>query len=176
MRAMSRAVETLGAGSPWLLAKREFLAPSIAGDLRAVLQDWLPLVEAARHDHWVARIGELAGGPTVRDISEMPDDGRFCAAHVIHDLWRITEGGDLDGLNPKVLVLLIGALGFLWWLSSQWFVGPSGPYVSAALARNHCKSLFCQSRSDTSLPVVTPNTYAFARSVRRAKPAVRIYW
>jgi PPM family protein phosphatase len=27
-------------------------------------------------------------------------------------------------------VLLIGALGFLWWLSSQWFVGPSGPYVA----------------------------------------------
>lgn len=25
-----------------------------------------------------------------------------------HVLWRITEGGDLDGLNPKVLVLLIG--------------------------------------------------------------------
>ncbi|MEN6544659.1 MAG: GDSL-type esterase/lipase family protein, partial [Armatimonadia bacterium] len=25
-----------------------------------------------------------------------------------HILWRITEGGDLDGLNPKVLVLLIG--------------------------------------------------------------------
>lgn len=25
-----------------------------------------------------------------------------------HILWRITEGGDLDGLSPKVLVLLIG--------------------------------------------------------------------
>lgn len=25
-----------------------------------------------------------------------------------HILWRITEGGDLDGLHPKVLVLLIG--------------------------------------------------------------------
>ncbi|MEI6502479.1 MAG: GDSL-type esterase/lipase family protein [Armatimonadota bacterium] len=25
-----------------------------------------------------------------------------------HVLWRITEGGDLDGLNPKVLVLMIG--------------------------------------------------------------------
>ncbi len=27
-------------------------------------------------------------------------------------------------------VLLVGALGFLWWLSSQWFVGPSGEYVA----------------------------------------------
>jgi protein phosphatase len=27
-------------------------------------------------------------------------------------------------------VLLVGALGFVWWLSSQWFVGPSGAYVA----------------------------------------------
>jgi len=27
-------------------------------------------------------------------------------------------------------VLLIGALGFVWWLSSQWFVGPSDEYVA----------------------------------------------
>ncbi|HYN56165.1 MAG TPA: PP2C family serine/threonine-protein phosphatase [Motilibacterales bacterium] len=27
-------------------------------------------------------------------------------------------------------VLLIGTLGFLWWLSSQWFVGPNGGYVA----------------------------------------------
>jgi PPM family protein phosphatase len=27
-------------------------------------------------------------------------------------------------------VLLLGALGFLWWLSSQWFVGPNAGYVA----------------------------------------------
>ena len=27
-------------------------------------------------------------------------------------------------------VLLVGALGFVWWLSSQWFVGPSAQYVA----------------------------------------------
>jgi hypothetical protein len=27
-------------------------------------------------------------------------------------------------------VLLVGALGFLWWLSSQWFVGPNAGYVA----------------------------------------------
>ena len=27
-------------------------------------------------------------------------------------------------------VLLVGALGFTWWLSSQWFVGPNGEYVA----------------------------------------------
>ncbi len=65
---------------------------AIAGDLRTVLNEWLPHVGPARHDAWLTRIGDLAGGPTVRDIKELPDDGRFCAAHVIHDIWRATEG------------------------------------------------------------------------------------
>jgi acetolactate synthase I/II/III large subunit len=65
---------------------------ALAGDLARVLRDWLPLVQAARHDAWIGRIGELAGGPTVRDIEDLPDDGRFCAAHVIHDIWKATNG------------------------------------------------------------------------------------
>jgi acetolactate synthase-1/2/3 large subunit len=65
---------------------------AIAGDLKAVLQEWLPLVEPARHDAWLAHIEELAGGVTVRDIAELPDDGRLLAAQVIHDIWRATEG------------------------------------------------------------------------------------
>ncbi len=65
---------------------------AVQGDLKAVLRDWLPQVEAQRHDAWLARIGELACGPTVRDIDELPDDGTLCAAHVIHDIWRATAG------------------------------------------------------------------------------------
>jgi acetolactate synthase-1/2/3 large subunit len=65
---------------------------AIAGDLARVLRDWMPLVKSARHDAWITRIGELAGGPTVRDIEDLPDDGRFCAAHVIHDIWKATNG------------------------------------------------------------------------------------
>jgi acetolactate synthase-1/2/3 large subunit len=65
---------------------------AIAGDLRAVLNEWLPLVQKANHDAWITRIGELADGPTVRDIEDLPDDGRFCAAHVIHDIWKATNG------------------------------------------------------------------------------------
>ena len=49
-------------------------------------------MESAQHDAWITRIGELAGGPTVRDIEELPDDGRLCAAHVIHDIWKATAG------------------------------------------------------------------------------------
>ena len=65
---------------------------AIAGDLKTVLKDLLPLVESARHEAWITRIGELAGGPTVRDIEELPDNGRLCAAHVIHDIFKATAG------------------------------------------------------------------------------------
>ncbi len=65
---------------------------AVQGDLKTVLREWLPQVAAKRHDEWVARIGDLAGGPTVRDIQELPDDGTLCAAHVIHDIWKATEG------------------------------------------------------------------------------------
>ncbi len=65
---------------------------AIAGDLKTVLKDLLPLVESAQHDAWLTRIGELAGGETVRDIADLPDNGRLCAAHVIHDIWKATAG------------------------------------------------------------------------------------
>jgi acetolactate synthase-1/2/3 large subunit len=65
---------------------------AIQGDLKSVLQEWLPQVKAQRHDAWITRISDLACGPTVRDIEELPDDGTLCAAHVIHDIWKATEG------------------------------------------------------------------------------------
>ena len=65
---------------------------AIAGDLRTVLQAWLPTLTGKRHDAWLARIGELAGGATVRDIAELPDNGKLYAAHVIHDIWKATAG------------------------------------------------------------------------------------
>jgi acetolactate synthase I/II/III large subunit len=65
---------------------------AIAADLKAALRAWLPLVEPAAHDAWIGRIGELAGGATVRDIDDLPDNGHLCAAHVIHDIWKATSG------------------------------------------------------------------------------------
>ena len=63
---------------------------AIAGDLKTVLQAWLPKIAGARHETWIARIEQLAGGQTVRDIAELPDNGKLCAAHVIHDIWKGT--------------------------------------------------------------------------------------
>jgi acetolactate synthase I/II/III large subunit len=63
---------------------------AIAGDLKTVLQAWLPKIAGARHDGWLSTIENLAGGTTVRDIAELPDNGRLLAAHVIHDIWKVT--------------------------------------------------------------------------------------
>jgi acetolactate synthase-1/2/3 large subunit len=40
----------------------------------------------------MARIGGEKGDAAVRDIQSLPDTGKLHAAHVIHDLWRLTEG------------------------------------------------------------------------------------
>ena len=63
---------------------------AIAGDLKTTLAAWLPKIAGARHDAWISHIERLAGGNTVRDIAELPDNGRLCAAHVIHDIWKAT--------------------------------------------------------------------------------------
>src|SRR5204862_5483063 len=41
---------------------------------------------------WLAYISDLKGDSAVRDIQNLPDDGHLYAAHVINDIWRMTEG------------------------------------------------------------------------------------
>ena len=65
---------------------------AIAGDLRAVLQAWLPHVPEGRRESWHARVRSFAGGPTVRDLTGIDDPGPLQAAQVIHEIWRATEG------------------------------------------------------------------------------------
>ena len=65
---------------------------AIAGDLREVVEGWLPGVAARDRSAWLAHIHALTGDAAVRDIQNLPDDGHLYAAHVIHDLWRITHG------------------------------------------------------------------------------------
>jgi acetolactate synthase-1/2/3 large subunit len=64
----------------------------IVGDLRDTLRDLLDIVERADHSPWRAYIDAMKGDTAVRDIQGMPDDGHLYAAHVIHDIWRATEG------------------------------------------------------------------------------------
>ena len=45
-----------------------------------------------RAPQWHAHIDELKGDSAVRDIQNLPDNGHLYAAHVINDLWRLTDG------------------------------------------------------------------------------------
>jgi len=64
----------------------------IVGDARAVLLELLPHVDKCDRKDWLTYIEEIKGGSSVRDIKNLPDLGKLYAAHVIHDLYRHTEG------------------------------------------------------------------------------------
>ena len=65
---------------------------AIIGDLRETLRDLLDILEPAKHGQWLKYIGSMKGDTAVRDIQSLPDNGHLYAAHVINDIWRITEG------------------------------------------------------------------------------------
>jgi acetolactate synthase-1/2/3 large subunit len=65
---------------------------AVSGEVGAVIRSWLPHIEAVDRSRWLDHITELKGDSAVRDIQNLPDDGHLYAAHVINDLWRITEG------------------------------------------------------------------------------------
>jgi acetolactate synthase-1/2/3 large subunit len=64
----------------------------IVGDVAETLRALIPAVSPRNRQSWVARIHELKGDSAVRDIQTMPHSDRLFAAHVIHDLWRMTKG------------------------------------------------------------------------------------
>jgi acetolactate synthase-1/2/3 large subunit len=68
---------------------------AIAGDVGTVVRDWLPKIARGDRSKWLKYISDLKGDSAVRDIQNLPDDGHLYAAHVINDLWRITEGNAL---------------------------------------------------------------------------------
>ena len=65
---------------------------ALVGDLRAVLEDLLPLVPGRDGSAWLKTSDASKGAVAVRDIKNLPDSGHLYAAHVMHDLWRITGG------------------------------------------------------------------------------------
>jgi acetolactate synthase-1/2/3 large subunit len=65
---------------------------ALVGDLRQVLEQLLPLLPGRDGSAWLKTIAESKGESAVRDIRNLPDSGHLYAAHVMHDLWRITEG------------------------------------------------------------------------------------
>ncbi len=67
---------------------------ALIGDLREVLAVIQPQVKKADHAEWWATINTQRGDAAVRDIQSLPDSGHLYAAHVINDLWRLTQKRD----------------------------------------------------------------------------------
>jgi acetolactate synthase-1/2/3 large subunit len=65
---------------------------AIVADLREALKDLLDVVKPKTHEPWLKYIASIKGDSAVRDIQSLPDNGHLYAAHVINDIWRITEG------------------------------------------------------------------------------------
>jgi acetolactate synthase I/II/III large subunit len=68
---------------------------ALLGDLRQVLTRLIPDLARADRQRWLHYIDELKGDSAVRDIQKLPDSGHLYAAHVIHDLWRETNGNSI---------------------------------------------------------------------------------
>ncbi len=65
---------------------------ALVGDLRAVLEELLPRISGRDGSAWLKTIEASKGASSVHDIKNLPDLGHLYAAHVVHDLWRITGG------------------------------------------------------------------------------------
>ena len=65
---------------------------ALVGDLREVLHELFPHIEANDRKEWFEHIDRLKGDSAVRDIQNLPDNGHLYAAHVINDIWRETDG------------------------------------------------------------------------------------
>lgn len=67
---------------------------ALIGDLREVLRELLPRIQAVDCGEWRDTIDRQKGDAAVRDIQNLPDLGHLYAAHVIHDLWHETRGSN----------------------------------------------------------------------------------
>jgi acetolactate synthase-1/2/3 large subunit len=65
---------------------------ALIGDLREILETLLPQIAPRNDSTWIRAVNVLKGNAAVRDIKNLPDLGHLYAAHVIHDLWRATDG------------------------------------------------------------------------------------
>ena len=65
---------------------------AISGEVGDIVNGWLSKVTEADRSQWLAHISDLKGDSAVRDIQNLPDDGHLYAAHVINDIWRMTNG------------------------------------------------------------------------------------
>jgi acetolactate synthase-1/2/3 large subunit len=77
---------------PFEINKNVHVDVALLGDVRGTLQRLLQITEPRPHPAWRGQIAQLKGDAAVRDIRYLPDCGHLYAAHVIHDIWRLTDG------------------------------------------------------------------------------------
>ena len=65
---------------------------AIVGDARATLEKLTPMVKEQARNTWCEAIDKLKGDSAVRDVQQLPSSDHLYAAHVIFDLWKLTEG------------------------------------------------------------------------------------
>jgi len=65
---------------------------ALMGDVGWALRELVARVRSRPRDEWLSRIAGMKGDSAVRDIQSLPECGRLFAAHVLHDLWRLTGG------------------------------------------------------------------------------------
>ncbi len=66
---------------------------ALIADLKEALEALLPHLSPREGESaWVKEIEASKGECAVRDIRNLPDSGHLYAAHVMHDLWKATEG------------------------------------------------------------------------------------
>jgi acetolactate synthase-1/2/3 large subunit len=66
----------------------------LVGNLKTVLEDLIPLVDEYDHEEWLSEITAWKQESQQRDILAHyhPEDGKLYVAHVLHELWEITQG------------------------------------------------------------------------------------
>lgn len=64
----------------------------LVGDVRDTLLSLIPGCKQHNRGAWIERISYLKGDSAVRDIQQLPYHDKLYAAHVLHDLWRLTDG------------------------------------------------------------------------------------
>jgi len=64
----------------------------IVGDLKTVLGQLLPRMKPIEHKAWLAQIRDWMEDADERDIVNQDVGNRLLAAHVIHDMWKATNG------------------------------------------------------------------------------------
>ncbi len=65
---------------------------ALIGDLREVLEELLPRIGSRDGAAWLKTTDGFKDEVANRDIKNLAESGHLYAAHVIHDIWRITGG------------------------------------------------------------------------------------